>query len=228
MAVAALAFTACNDDGRTLRPARPDQNASVSTLAPPTTAGASVATVDPLFGDVQFDLPDTAPVDSLTVDSLPVDSLPAESLPAGTAVLTAAFPDGGAVDPRFTCDGIGTSPPLRWTSAPMGTAEIAITITDDDAPGFVHWAIAGIDPFVTSIEEGKVPGGAIQGLNSNGTAGYFGPCPPARSVHTYRFTVHFLAQPIELSDGSIGADLIAAIEGSTFDFATVIATYRRD
>ena len=91
----------------------------------------------------------------------------------------------------------------------------------------MHWAIAGIDPLATEIGAGEVPSGAIQGLNSQGSRGYVGPCPPTGSSHNYQFTVHFLAQQTELSDGSIGADLLAAINGATFDSATIAVSYRR-
>ncbi len=223
--VTALAFTSCNDDGRTLRPARPDQNASVSTLAPPTTVDPALVTVDPVFGDVGFDPPETDPA-----NSLPGETLPAESVGSTTAMLTSSFADGGVIDPQFTCDGANTPPPLSWTNAPGGTAEIAVTLTDDDAPGFVHWAMAGIDPLATELTEltrGVVPDGAIVALNSTGTKGYFGPCPPPGSNHTYRLTVHFLAQATELSGGSLGTDLLAAVDGATFDSVTITATFRR-
>ena len=132
---------------------------------------------------------------------------------------------GGPIDPRNTCQGENLSPTLSWSSAPTGTVEIAITMTDLDAPAFVHWAIAGIDPLSTSLGEGVVPEFSMQGINGTGQPGYTGPCPPAGETHTYEFTVHFLAQQTELGDGAAGADLIAAIEGSTFASASVTGTY---
>jgi Raf kinase inhibitor-like YbhB/YbcL family protein len=206
LAALVLTATACNDDGRNLRPARPDQIASVSTLAPVT---------DPAVGDGI----DTGFGDGF--DTVPISSSPAPADP----VLTASFAAGGPIDPRTTCQGENLSPTLSWSAAPTGTVEIAITMTDLDAPAFVHWAIAGIDPLSTSLGEGVVPEYSMQGINGTGQPGYTGPCPPAGDTHTYEFTVHFLAQQTELGDGAAGADLIAAIEGATFASASVTGTY---
>lgn len=206
LAALVLVTTACNDDGRTLRPARPEQNASVSTLAPVT---------DPPLDDEL----DTGFGDGFDTIALQTDP------PGADPVLTASFEPGGPIDPRHTCQGENLSPTLSWSAAPTGTVEIAITMTDLDAPAFVHWAIAGIDPLSTALGEGVVPEFSMQGINGTGQAGYTGPCPPAGETHTYEFTVHYLAQQTELGDGAAGADLIAAIEGSTFASASITGTY---
>lgn len=207
LAAMVLALSACNDDGRTLRPARPDQNASVSTLAP--------VTDPPIVDDLETGFGDG-------FDTIPLSSA---NDTTGELVLTASFEPGGPIDPRHTCQGENLSPTLSWSAAPTGTVEIAITMTDLDAPDFVHWAIAGIDPLSTALGEGVVPEFSMQGINGTGQAGYTGPCPPAGEVHTYEFTVHYLAQQTELGDGAAGADLIAAIEGSTFASASITGTY---
>jgi Raf kinase inhibitor-like YbhB/YbcL family protein len=191
---------ACNDDGRTLRPARDDQVGSVSTLAPVT---------DPT-------LPDEIGVVSTTV----APSSPVESL-----FVTSSFVEGGPIDPRHTCQGENVSPVLNWSPAPDGTVEIAITMVDLDAPSFVHWAIAGLDPLSTSLGEGVVPEFAMQGINGTGQAGYTGPCPPTGETHSYRITVHFLSEQTELGDGAPGADLIASIEAATLASAMTTGTY---
>lgn len=187
----------CNDDGRTLRSPRPDQNASVSSLAPATDSG---------------ELFDT------TVPVLPIDT---------ALTVTAPWRDGAPINVRHSCDGANLSPPLIWSPAPAGTAEIAITMVDDDAPEFVHWALAGIGPDATRIAEGEVPEGAFAATNSSGGIGYTGPCPPSGSTHTYRFTVHYLDQQLDLGDGVAGADLLLAIDAATIEFAEITSTYSR-
>jgi hypothetical protein len=149
-----------------------------------------------------------------------------QSFPAA-ATVTAPWEDGGEIDVRHTCDGENISPSLTWTTPPDGTVEIAITVTDDAAPDFVHWTLAALDPLSTALGEGRVPEFAIQGLNSSGTLGYTGPCPPEGEVHTYHYTVFFLGQQTELPDGSPGLDLLAAIRASAFDSASVTGTYSR-
>jgi Raf kinase inhibitor-like YbhB/YbcL family protein len=117
------------------------------------------------------------------------------------------------------------SPALNWSAGPEGTVEIAITMVDLDAPDFVHWAIAGIDPLATSLGEGVVPQYSMQGINGTGQPGYTGPCPPAGETHQYRITVHYLSEQTELGDGAPGADLITSIEASTLASATTTGTY---
>jgi phosphatidylethanolamine-binding protein (PEBP) family uncharacterized protein len=98
-------------------------------------------------------------------------------------------------------------------------------MVDLDAPDFVHWAIAGLDPLSTSLGEGIVPEFAMEGINGTGQKGYTGPCPPAGETHQYRITVHYLSEQTELGDGAPGADLIASIEASTLASAFTTGTY---
>jgi Raf kinase inhibitor-like YbhB/YbcL family protein len=211
VSVAALVplATACNHDGRTLRPARPDQVGSVSTLAPVT---------EPTDG-----------ISNAVLSTGPSESSPAVSPtgePGATDVaLYASFADGATIDARNTCQGANVSPTLTWSPAPAQTVEIAVTMEDLDAPDFVHWAIAGLDPLSIALGEGVVPEFAITGLNGTGTPGYTGPCPPTGETHTYRITVYYLGQQTELPTGSPGADLIASIEGAALASASITGTY---
>jgi Raf kinase inhibitor-like YbhB/YbcL family protein len=254
-ALAGGALTSCNDDGRTLREPRPDQVGSVSSLAPPTTleptvddggASADGAVFDTLPAE-QTIVPTSDPT-AITMAPAPIDTsdLPAvtdlgpivsSDLPAGTgddiggdeAVLTGPFAQDEPIDPKYTCTDDNNSPPLAWSQAPEGTVEIAVSLTDTDAPGFIHWVMAGIDPGVTSLDEAEVPEGAIVGKSSVGGDGYYGPCPPVGGgTHHYVFTVHFLMQQTELTTGAEGADLLAVVDGATFNGASLVGTYERN
>jgi len=258
LAVLALALAACNDDGRTLRPATPEQNASVSTLAPPTTVDPALVdggigsfdtlavepTVAPTLDSTATTIAGQTPSDgssdvALVTDAAgndPADPSNSADLPAGSggdvggdeAVLTGPFAQDAPIDQRYTCDDDNSSPPLTWSLAPKGTIEVAISMTDTDAPGFIHWVMAGLDPSRTSLTEAEVPVDAIVGKNSTGGNGYYGPCPPVGgAAHHYVFTVHFLAQQTELSTGAEAADLLAAIDGATFNGASLVGTYAR-
>jgi Raf kinase inhibitor-like YbhB/YbcL family protein len=195
-----LAAAGCRHDGRTLRPARPDQGATISTTAAPTTAGAATGAFS-------------------TVTIAPVTTAP--------ATISAPWRDGAEIDPRYTCQGEDVAPALLWSAAPGGTVEIAITMTDDDRPDQVHWVIAGLPATLSALAEGQVPRGAIQAANDFGTVGYAGPCNDPGTVDTYRFTVHFLAQQMELGNGAAGADLRLAVEAATFASADVTGLYSR-
>lgn len=206
LVVATLVAAGCNDDGRTLRPARPDQTESVSTTVMPTVAET---------GGLDLTLPPTMPPTAAPT-----------SAAAGFTV-TAPWADEFAIDSRYTCDGPDVAPALTWDAAPAGTQEIAVAMTDLDLPGFVHWVMAGIDPMSTGLGEGEVPEFASVGVNGMGRTAYSGPCTPAGQTHRYQITVYLLAQRTELGDGAAGADLLAAVQGSAFMTAQVTGVYSR-
>ena len=206
LVVASLVAAGCNDDGRTLRPARPDQTESVSTTVMPTVAET---------GGLDLTLPPTMPPTAAPT-----------SAAAGFTV-TAPWADEFAIDSRYTCDGPDVAPALTWDAAPAGTQEIAVAMTDLDLPGFVHWVMAGIDPRSTGLGEGEVPEFASVGVNGMGRTAYSGPCTPAGQTHRYQITVYLLAQRTELGDGAAGADLLAAVQGSAFMTAQVTGVYSR-
>lgn len=194
-----LVVGACRNDGRDLPAPRPEQNLSISSTA-------EVDTTDP---DATGDAFDTA--------------LP----PAGEYEITAPWRDGADIDARYSCDGVNVAPALSWSAAPEGTVEIAITLTDLDVPGFVHWAIAGLAPTSIAIAEDTVPIGAYEAANSLGDIGYTGPCPPAGQQHLYLVTVHYLAEITGYGDGAAGLDLIAAIEAVEIARADVSGIFTR-
>ena len=140
--------------------------------------------------------------------------------------LTAPWADGAAIDPRFTCDGEDISPALSWTAPPAGTVELALLVTDDDAGGFVHWAVAGIAPSASGVAEGTPIPGAIEGVTSFGETGWGGPCPPS-GVHTYRFSLYALSQQAEVSEGFGAADLAVYTDSASLAVAEVTGTYER-
>jgi len=239
---------ACRSDGRTMRPARPDQDATVSTTIATTVPQLPAGEVP----DGGLDLPVVSTLPAPTGVPTSVAATPSTSAVVPTTRggaggvgatttdaaheehdefaerrLTAPWASGGEIGIEFTCDGDDVSPAVSWTPAPEGTVEIAITVTDADAPEFVHWAVAAIDPLSTALGEGRVPEFATQALNSSGTAGYAGPCPPAGETHTYLYTVSFLGQQTEVTDGSPGGELLAEIRAKAFDSVSVSGTYSR-
>ncbi len=131
------------------------------------------------------------------------------------------------MDARYTCEGLNVAPALSWTAAPLGTAEIAITLEDLDSPTFVHWIIAGISPDTVSLAERTVPIGAYEATNGLGDIGYTGPCPPAGEEHLYLITVHYLGVPTGLLDGVPGDELFASIVTAEAATAEVTGTFSR-
>jgi Raf kinase inhibitor-like YbhB/YbcL family protein len=141
-----------------------------------------------------------------------------------------AFARGAAIPARYTCDGADRSPPLAWSQLPSGTAALALTIEDLDAPGrsFVHWAIVGLPAELTALAEGARPAGAVEGRNDFGKLGYNGPCPPRGSQpHRYRVVLYALRSPLALSSGFRIAEEGSALAKDTRAFGELIGTYRR-
>jgi Raf kinase inhibitor-like YbhB/YbcL family protein len=125
------------------------------------------------------------------------------------AFTSSAF-ESGTVPRIYTCDGRNVSPPVRWSSVPRGTREMALELIDPDAPGgpFVHWALVGIRPSLRSLAAGEsVPPGAVAGRNGFGHVGYGGPCPPPGKPHRYVLVVFALGSSSGLSAGFAPAAL---------------------
>jgi Raf kinase inhibitor-like YbhB/YbcL family protein len=147
---------------------------------------------------------------------------------AAIALSSAEFDPGGPIPLDHTCDGAGVSPPLAWGSVPESTVELALTVTDTDANGFVHWVIAGLDPTIQALATGVVPDDAIQAKNDAGTAGFTGPCPPKGSgPHHYVFTLYALTAPSGVTADMKGKDAIATISAVPGLTATLIGEYQR-
>ena len=127
----------------------------------------------------------------------------------------------------YTCDGNNVSPPLMWNPVPAGTVELALTVIDTDANGFVHWVVAGIDPSVQAIGEGAVPDGAVQAKNDANTGGWTGPCPPKGSPHHYVFTLYALNTASGLTNGVPGRAAVATIMQLPGINAVLTGTYQR-
>jgi Raf kinase inhibitor-like YbhB/YbcL family protein len=104
---------------------------------------------------------------------------------------------------RYTCHGAGINPPLNWSGAPADTKSLALIVDDSSAPitPYIYWLVFDIQPGTTDIQEGSLPTGAKQALNSAGTMNYDAPCPAGRS-HWYRFTVYALNRNLALPKGA--------------------------
>lgn len=103
---------------------------------------------------------------------------------------------------RYTCHGAGINPPLDWSGAPSGTKSFALVVDDSSAPitPDIYWLVFDIGPGTTDIQEGSLPTGARQALNSAHKAAYNPPCPA--HPHWYRFTVYALNTVLNLPQGA--------------------------
>lgn len=148
---------------------------------------------------------------------------------------SSAFPDGGAIPAKYTCDGEDISPPLAWTGVPDRALSLALIVDDPDAPDpaapkarFVHWVLYNIPPDARGLPEGanrsKLPAGSQEGSNDFKKRGYGGPCPPI-GRHRYFFKLYALDTSLAEVDNPSRKDLEAAMEGHVLEQAETVATY---
>ncbi len=148
---------------------------------------------------------------------------------------TDAIDDAGFFDPRYTCDVDNSSPELRWSDPPVGTAGFALICEDPDARSgtFSHWVVYHVPPAIHHLPAGippqdSLPNGIRQGVNSAGKLGYMGPCPPrGDSAHRYVFRLFALSAMPTLEPRATREQLLAAMQGSTLAVAEIQGRYQR-
>jgi Raf kinase inhibitor-like YbhB/YbcL family protein len=134
--------------------------------------------------------------------------------PSKMTLTSPAFPAGGEIPAKFTCNGQSASPELRIAGTPPGAKSLALIADDPDAPGgvFTHWLVWNIDPQTTRWGENSVPAGALQGTNDFSKRGYGPPCHPS-GTHRYIFKVFALDRPLDLKAGAGRAEVEGAMRG---------------
>lgn len=173
----------------------------------------------------------TFPLPSTTVAAAeaPIETIiPVEpTSPPTDLALVAPWPNGEEIPAVYTCDGDDVSPALHWTVGPPGTVEYAISMVDPSADNYVHWVVTGIDPALTSLEEGTLPPGVVAGQNSKGDEGYLGPCPPDPTPHDYVITIYALNQQLELAGTETPAEMVDLFLATNLTTSTVWGSYTR-
>jgi len=149
---------------------------------------------------------------------------------------TSAFPSGGSIPAKYTCDGADVSPALAWAGTPAGTASYALIADDPDAPAgtWVHWVLFNLPGTSAALPEGmakneQLPdfGGALQGRNDFRRIGYGGPCPPPGRPHRYYFKLYALDVVLPLKAGATKADVERAMRGHVLAETSLMGTYAR-
>ncbi|MDR7048619.1 Raf kinase inhibitor-like YbhB/YbcL family protein [Duganella sp. 3397] len=172
-------------------------------------------------------------------DNVPLALVRPESAAGGAgaarlSVQSSAFSAGGAMLPKYTEYAEGVSPPLSWRAVP-GAKSYAVIMEDPDAPNrpFVHWLAWNIPANVTSLPEGlqelprlTAPEGVLQGRNTRGSMGYYGPKPPVGNpAHHYHFQVFALDTELPLGWGADRDQLLQAIQGHVLAKGEIVGRY---
>ena len=110
---------------------------------------------------------------------------------------------GTALPTRYSCEGEDTWPALQWAGTPEGSEELILFAMSSRPVGgklFFNWALAGIDPGLTEIEEGRLPQGTVSGRNSFGNLGY-SVCPATGEAETFIFALFALPERLGAAKG---------------------------
>jgi Raf kinase inhibitor-like YbhB/YbcL family protein len=144
-----------------------------------------------------------------------------------------AFPGGGMIPAKYTCDGTNVSPPLEWSDAPQTTKSLALICDDPDAPGktWVHWVVFDLSAGRRSLPENVPPqdtiaGGGKQGTNDFKKIGYGGPCPPS-GTHRYFFKIYALDTELKLDSKATKDLLLQAMKDHILAQGELIGRYKR-
>lgn len=223
-------------------PARPSRHRARSLAAPPSGRAARAVALDGRLlvavavavvalmaaGCSHTDGRQLARPDPGLTATTPPTTVPPTSLGPFLSLKSPVVEVNGSLPTRFTCHGADVSPPLSIDGVPTGTESLALSLTDPDAQGFVHWAVIGIDPTVGTVGADQVPAGAVEYPNDFGDAAYGGPCPPDGQRHTYVFTVYALpATAVDFlgPDETNGAAVIDTVSRLSSTSAALTVSY---
>ncbi len=146
----------------------------------------------------------------------------------GINLSSPSFAGGELLGADFTCDGLNVPPPLVIAGTPPETAELAVSMVDRSADGFVHWVISGLPATTTQLESGVIPTDAVTARTDSGVDGWDGPCPPAGDApHDYVFSVYAMAEPIGLAPGLDGREAITLLEQAAIASTTLVGRYAK-
>ena len=155
----------------------------------------------------------------------------------GLTLESTAFPNGGEIPSRYTCEGENISPPLAWKGIPESAKSLVLIVDDPDAPDpkapkmtWVHWVVFNIPTDVSGFPEGvapeSLPPGVEEGLNDWKRTGYGGPCPPV-GRHRYFHKLYALDVMLQETGKTTKPKLEAAMKGHVIAQAELIGTYQK-
>ena len=150
---------------------------------------------------------------------------------AALTLQSPAFPEGGPIPERFTEDGDGVSPPLRWSDVPPGTAALLLLVEDADSPTpkpLVHAIVPGLEAHGGALAEGAIGDEADAGRNSFLSQGWLPPDPPpGHGPHRYVFQLYALNDEPALAASAGRGAVLDAIRGHVIAVGTLVGTFER-
>lgn len=170
------------------------------------------------------------------LDRVATDVLSSQLLggPATLRVSSSDFSDNGRIPEKNSDYGDKVSPALALSAVPNARS-LVLMLEDPDAQApkpFVHWLIAlpaGTTSLPADIAKTGQPAevaGAVQGANSPGTVGYYGPRPPMGDPpHHYHFQVFALDAALNLPPGFTRTAALKAMRGHILARGETVGLY---
>ncbi len=146
---------------------------------------------------------------------------------ADLTLASPAFAGGDRLPNTYTCDGKDISPPLALKGVPPSASELvllALNFKPVNESLFFDWAVAGLDPGLTSIEQGKLPAGAVVGTNSFGKRGY-SICPPKGGSENLIFMLYAIPKALHLKPGFDPLQAREAVIAQSGDVGLLAVSY---
>ncbi|WP_166211169.1 YbhB/YbcL family Raf kinase inhibitor-like protein [Cognatiluteimonas telluris] len=152
------------------------------------------------------------------------------------AVLSRAFEDGAELPLRYTADGEGLSPPLRWYHVPPASRSIAVVVEDADSPTprpLVHAIVWNLP-----AEDGVLGEGVLNTMHATGSPDlgrnsllqhdWLPPDPPpGHGAHRYGFEV-FALDCVPGQGAAPGrGGLLELLRGHVLASGLLVGTYER-
>jgi Raf kinase inhibitor-like YbhB/YbcL family protein len=156
---------------------------------------------------------------------------------AAISVTSKSFSANGSIPVKYADYGEKVSPDLSWSGVPASAKALVLLVEDPDArepKPFVHWVLYNLPPSTKALPESipgqpRLPefGGVLQGRNSRGTIGYFGPRPPKGDPpHHYHFQIFAVDAPLTLDPSATATAVLAALKGHVVAAGELVATFQ--
>lgn len=138
--------------------------------------------------------------------------------------LTSNFASGHQIPEKYTCTGEDISPPFTFDDVPAEAQSLVIVMQEDSGEGIVHWLLYNIPAATKWMAEGDIPEGAVEGLCTNNTIGYGGPCPQYfKGQQHYRFKLYALDVYLQINHGADFKLIKTQMEGHILNIAELKA-----
>jgi len=145
-----------------------------------------------------------------------------------------AFENNGKIPSKYTCDGVGISPPLKISDVPANAKTLVLLMEDPDIPEVVkqrfriqiwdHWILFNLPATTKEIPEGKSVG--TKGKGTYPHLNYGGPCPPDKE-HRYFFKLYALDAKLDLLEGATKVQVEKAMHSHILARIELIGRYER-